>query len=118
MRTRLAVSAALTAFLVIALGDGAQAQIVPPFSSFTPAPTMSFIPPHPRPPFPPPVPFPFWGLGSVVESAPAQPSNVNVVVNPAPAPPPVPVVYNPQTAETTSAGIEIVRCMSTSPAQK
>src|SRR5262249_4197437 len=118
MRTRLAVSAALTAFLVIALGDGAQAQIVPPFSSFTPAPTMSFIPPHPRPPFPPPVPFPFWALGSDVESRPAHPSIETVVVTRAPAPPPRPVAYNPPTAETPSSGIQIVRCMITSPAQK
>jgi hypothetical protein len=100
----------------------AGAQIVPPFTSFTPGTAPGFVtpmPPHPRPPvpIPPPViaaPFPFWdGVGF---NAPAQPPNVNVVINPAPEPPPPPVVYNPPSTEITPSGAEVVRLMSTSPA--
>ncbi|HZT20202.1 MAG TPA: hypothetical protein VFA23_12420 [Dongiaceae bacterium] len=90
------------------------AQIVPPFTSFTP-PMRPF--PRPHPPAPPiAVPFPLWGWGDPYTA----PSNISInVTPPAPAaPPPAPVVYNPPSAETTPAGVEVVRCMSTSPAKQ
>ena len=111
---------AICAGVFILVGP-AGAQIVPPFTSFTPGTAPGFVaprPPHPRPPVPPPIiatPYPFWdGVGY---SAPAPAPDVNVVVNPAPEPPPPPVVYNPPSAEITPSGAEVVRLMSTSPAR-
>jgi hypothetical protein len=100
----------------------AWAQIVPPFTSFTPNPPMqNFVtpmPPHPPHPHPqPPIigaPFAFWG-GVDYSPPPQQPPNVNVVVPPEPPPPPV--VYNPPSSEITPSGTEVVRLMSTSPAR-
>jgi hypothetical protein len=115
----LVISVSLALAMMPAVAGSAWAQIVPPFTSFTPVvPPMgqNAPPPHPPPPIPPPVPvpFPIWGWGAA--AAPAQaPSNVNVIVNPAPPAPPPPVVYNPPTTETTAGGIDVVRCMSTSP---
>jgi hypothetical protein len=98
----------------------AGAQIVPPFTSFTPGTAPGFVtPPHPHPPVPVPTPIigtPFW-WGGTDYSAPAQSPDLNVVVNPAPEPPPPPVVYNPPSTEITPSGAEVVRLMSTSPAR-
>jgi len=119
---RIWLSAAAICAGVFILVSPAGAQIVPPFTSFTPGTAPGVVaprPPHPHPPVPPPVigtPFPFW-WGDTGYNPPAQSPNVNVVVNPAPEPPPPPVVYNPPSAEMTPSGAEVVRLMSTSPAR-
>ena len=63
---------------------------------------------------------PFWfgdwfdnGFGNGALQAGSTPM---YIINPA-VPPPPPVVYNPPTVETTPAGVEVVRLMSTSPAR-
>ena len=95
-------------------------RIVPPFTSFD---TPFFRKFGRRFPFfgqGAGVSFPFWfgdwsdnGFGNGALQAGSTPM---YIINPA-VPPPPPVVYNPPTVETTPAGVEVVRLMSTSPAR-